>query len=122
MQLEDNKQVENPDKDNIANKFPGTPVAESVAAPLDAVCDAQKKLAQSAFEFMQDVAFQDEGKTSVVEFHLQRPVEGSSTPQDITLQVPILRIVPIPYIAVNDVQVDFDMEVSANNFSEDKKD
>lgn len=118
---EDNKQDTRPDKDNVASKLVEEPIADLVGAPLDAVCDAQKKLAQSAFEFMQEVAFQDEGKASVVEFHLQRPVEGSSTPQDETLQVPILSIVPIPYIGVNDVQVDFEMNVTTNEPSTENK-
>ena len=54
---DDNKQVTNPDKDNVANKFVGIPIAELVAAPLVAVCDSQKRLAQSAFEFIQEIGF-----------------------------------------------------------------
>mgnify|MGYP003530912434 FL=1 len=53
MADDNNKQVSNPGSDNVANKFVGIPIAELVAAPLVAVCDSQKKLAQSAFEFMQ---------------------------------------------------------------------
>ena len=104
---EDNKQVSNPDCDNVANKFAGIPIAELVAAPLDAICDSQKKLAQSAFEFMQDIGFNEDGKTRMVEFKLQRPIEGSTTPQDITVQAPFIGLVPLPNLLIDDVQVDF---------------
>ena len=40
----------------------------------------QKKLAQSAYEFMTEIGFNDEGKTRMVEFNLQRSIEGSPKP------------------------------------------
>ena len=46
---------------NVANKFAGIPIAELVAAPLVAVCDSQKKLAQSAYEFMTEIGFDENG-------------------------------------------------------------
>ena len=118
MAEDNNKQVGNPDKDNVANTFVGIPIAELVAAPLVAVCDSQKRLAQSAFEFMQEIDFTEDGETRMVESDFQRPIEGSPTPRDVTPQVPMLTIVPIPYIGINDVQVDFEMEVIANKSSE----
>lgn len=39
--------------------------------------------------------------------------DGSLTPQEETLKVPTLHIVPIPYIAIQNVQVDFQMEVTS---------
>ena len=117
---DDNKQVANPDKDNVANKFVDVPIAEQVAAPLVTVCDPQKRLAQSAFEFMQEIGFNEEGKPSMVEFNLQRPIEGSTTPQDVTVQVPFIGLVPLPNLLIDDVQVDFQMEVTATETSTEK--
>ena len=117
---DDNKQVANPDKDNVANKFVDVPIAEQVAAPLVTVCDPQKRLAQSAFEFMQEIGFNEEGKPSMVEFNLQRPIEGSTTPQDITVQAPFIGLVPLPNLLIDDVQVDFQMEVTATETSTEK--
>ena len=76
-----------------------------------------QKLAQSAFELMQEIGFTEDGETRMVESDFQRPIQSSPTPQDVTLQVPMLTIVPIPYIGINDVQVDFQMEVSATEKS-----
>ena len=120
MAEDNNKAVSNPDKDNVANKFVGIPIAELVAAPLVAVCDSQKRLAQSAFEFMQEIGFNEEGKTRMVEFNLQRPIEGSTTPQDITVQAPFIGLVPLPNLLIDDVQVDFQMEVTATETSTEK--
>ena len=117
---DNNKQVSNPDPNSVSNKFVGIPIAELVAAPLVAVCDSQKKLAQSAFEFMQEIGFNEDGKTRLVEFNLQRPIEGSATPQDITVQAPFIGLVPLPNLLIDDVQVDFQMEVTATETSTEK--
>lgn len=110
----------NQDPNNAANKFVGIPIEELVAAPLVAVCDSQKKLAQSAYEFMTEIGFNDEGKTRMVEFNLQRPIEGSTTPQDIKVQAPFIGLVPLPNLLIDDVQVDFQMEVTATETSTEK--
>ena len=120
MAEDNNKAVSNPGSDIVANKFAGIPIAELVAAPLVAVCDSQKRLAQSAFEFMQEIGFNEEGKTRMVEFNLQRPIEGSTTPQDITVQAPFIGLVPLPNLLIDDVQVDFQMEVTATESSTEK--
>lgn len=117
---EDKQQVTNPDPDSATNKFVGIPIADLVAAPLVAVSDSQKKLAQSAFEFMQEIGFNEEGKTRMVEFNLQRPIEGSTTPQDITVQAPFIGLVPLPNLLIDDVQVDFQMDVTATETSTEK--
>lgn len=117
---EDKQQVTNPDPDSATNKFVGIPIADLVAAPLVAVSDSQKRLAQSAFEFMQEIGFNEEGNTRMVEFNLQRPIEGSTTPQDITVQAPFIGLVPLPNLLIDDVQVDFQMEVTATETSTEK--
>ena len=110
----------NQDPNNAPNKFVGIPIEELVAAPLVAVCDSQKKLAQSAYEFMTEIGFNDEGKTRMVEFNLQRPIQGAPQPQDIKVQVPFLGLVPLPNLLINDVQVDFQTEVTTTETSEEK--
>ena len=117
---EENKQVTDHDPNSVSNKFVGIPIAELVAAPLVAVCDSQKKLAQSAYEFMTEIGFNDEGKTRMVEFNLQRPIEGSPKPQEIKVQAPFLGLVPLPNLLIDDVQIDFQMEVTATESSAEK--
>lgn len=111
---------ENNKQGNVAKKFVGIPIAELVSAPLVAVCDSQKRLAQSAFEFMQEIGFDEDGNTRVVNFNLQRPVTGSTTPQEIKVQAPFLGLIPLPNLLIDDVNVDFQMEVTATEMSTEK--
>lgn len=105
---------------NVSSKFVGIPIAELVAAPLVAVCDSQKRLAQSAFEYMKEIGFDENDKTRLLTFDLQRPIEGTTTPQNIKVQVPFLAMVPSPNLLIEDVQVDFQMEVTATETSTQK--
>lgn len=110
----------NQENDNVTNKFVGIPIAELVAAPLVAVCDSQKKLAQSSFEFMKEIGFDENGKTRLLEFNLQKPVEGTTSIQNIKVQAPFLGLVPLPNLLIDDVQVDFQLEVTATETSTQK--
>lgn len=117
---EDNKQDPSLDKDNVSSKVIGESLGDLVGAPLDAVCDSQKKLAQSAFEFMQEIDFNEDGKTRMVEFNFQRPIQGSPTLQDVTVYAPYIGLVPLPNLLIDDVQIDFQMEVTATETSTEK--
>ena len=79
-----------------------------------------QKLAQSAFELMQEIDFNEDGKSRMVEFSFQRPIQGSPTPQDVTVQAPFIGLVPLPNLLIDDVQVDFQMEVTATETSTEK--
>lgn len=105
---------------NVAGKFAGIPIAELIAAPLVAVCDSQKKLAKSAFEFMKEIGFDENGKTRMLNFNLQRPIAGTTTLQNIKVEAPFLGLVPLPNLLIDDVNVDFQMEVTATETSAEK--
>ena len=49
------------------------PRAELIAAPLTAACDSQKRLAQSAFEFMTEIGYADAEKQTprLLSFNLE---------------------------------------------------
>lgn len=64
--------------------------------------------------------FNDGGETRLVEFNLHRPIDGSPKPQDIKFQAPFIGLVPLPNPLVDDVQVDFQMDVTATEASTDK--
>lgn len=101
---------------NVSENFKGLPIAELIAAPLTAACDSQKRLAQSALEFMSEIGFEGTGEkkeAKLLKFNLQRPIEGSTTKQTIAVEAPYLGLVPIPALLVDDVQIDFQMEVTA---------
>lgn len=102
------------DDNNVSGKFSGLPIAELIAAPLTAACDSQKKLAQSAFEFMTEIGYQDvEQQTPrLLNFKLDRPVEGTTGTQQVEVRAPFLGLVPLPALLIDTVQIDFQMEVT----------
>lgn len=115
--------------ENVGKQFSGLPIAELVAAPLLAACDSQKRLAQSAFEFMTEIGFTKDGDDAnaklsprLLKFELERPVEGAMKPQSITVQAPFLGLVPLPSLLVDDVQIDFQMEVTTTETSKETND
>lgn len=103
-----------PNDNNAATKFSGLPIADLIAAPLTAACNSQKRLAQSAFEFMTEIGYLDPKAQTprLLEFTLERPVEGASAPQKLQVRAPFLGLVPLPALLIDDVQIDFQMEVT----------
>ncbi len=98
----------------VAKNFQGLPIAELIASPLRAACDSQKLLAQSAYEFMTQIGFTDKEATKarLLQFKLQRPIEGQTGSSEITVNAPFLGLVPIPALLIDDVQIDFQMEIT----------
>lgn len=110
--------------DNVSSKFSGLPIAELIAAPLTAACDSQKRLAQSAFEFMTEIGYSDVEKQTprLLSFQLERPVEGAADTQTVQVNAPFLGLVPLPTLLIDDVQVDFQMEVTTTETSKETSD
>ena len=78
-------------------------------------------MAEDNKENLQELGFNEEGKTRKVEFNLQRPIDGSTTPQDIIVQVPFIGLVLLPNLLIDDVLVDFEMNVTTNQTSTENK-
>jgi hypothetical protein len=101
-------------------------MADLIGAPLMASCDAQVKLANATADFIKVIGFMPpkDPKDSVgdvrnVLFRFDRPATsgnqitpGSPIPvETVDLQVPLLSVVKIPSLAINTVDITFDMEV-----------
>lgn len=100
----------------VSDTFRGLPMEDLIAAPLKAVCDSQKQLAKSTHEFMTQIGFDtdDKGNLSgprLLEYQLERPV-NDGTMAKVVVKAPLLTLVPIPALAVNEVNIDFQMEVT----------
>lgn len=107
--------------DSVGSKFQGLPIAELIAAPLRAACDSQKVLAQSAYEFMMQIGFVDGKVPRLLDFQLERPIEGetSGATSKVQVKAPFLGLVPIPSLLIDDVQIDFQMEVTDTTTSKE---
>ncbi|UPG90728.1 DUF2589 domain-containing protein [Luteibacter aegosomaticola] len=104
----------------IAEQFRGLPMGDLVGAPLIAACEAQVSLARATADFINKVGFEDDGegnlKTRTSAFHFSRPVqdaEGNWHDEKVEMSVPLLSIVKVPTLSVENVDITFDMEVKS---------
>lgn len=95
------------------------PFGNIIGGPLVACVEAQAQAARTSWEFIQNVGLYTEGdekKTVNVSFQF---IKDGHMAQ---LTVPLLTIVPIPYIAINSIDVNFKANISASAASTEKDD
>lgn len=101
-------------------------IADLIAAPLTAAAEAQQNLARSTVEFIQSVGIQqDETGREIarsLSFTVRAPGKESGVMNELSVQAPLLAIVPIPNLAVEEVSIDFQMEVTSAGKVEETSD
>ncbi|MBF4337221.1 DUF2589 domain-containing protein [Vibrio anguillarum] len=115
--------------ESMQNQFSGLPMESLIGTPLKAACDAQVMLAQSTVNFIRNVGFEGD-KTRTADFSYTRYVvtgkDGLGNDiidkEDIGLEVPVLSIVNIPSLMVDEVDITFDMEVKSAESSKETQD
>lgn len=88
------------------------PFGSIIGGPLTACIDAQAQAAQTTWEFIKQVGLQTdkEGNTRAITVIFEY-VQGG---RRMMLIVPLLTIVPIPYIAINEIEINFKAQISAS--------
>ncbi len=97
-----------------------------IGGPLNAVIRAQAQSAQTSVDFIKSVGFnaadaqQDPGKPTMVTFEYDKMVETkaqdgtiTTSPVPMKLSVPILTMLPIPFIRVEEVTIDFNAKINS---------
>ena len=102
--------------DSIASQFTGLPIETLISAPLVAAAEGQKSLAATTANFITEVGMDKDGKTKSVAFTYE---DGS---EHVELDVPLLSIINIPSLCVDTIDVEFQMEVSAQAASKSSTD
>lgn len=115
----------------VQDQFSGLDMGALIGGPLKAACDAQIMMAKATSDFIQNVGM-DAANTSgirkvrTVDFSFQRPSTAGDGKgigmEKVNLSVPLLSIVKIPALSVDDVNVTFDMEVKSSVSSESSAD
>ncbi len=109
----------------IAEQFAGLKMDELIGGPLSAAAEASTLLANSTADFINRVGFNRDGTVRTVAFsYQQRSIneDGTSNLEDMKVDVPMLAIVPIPNLQIDEVNVLFDMEVKQSEKSENSLD
>ncbi len=97
-----------------------------IGGPMLAVIKAQAQSAQTSVDFIKSVGFNapdaqtDPGKPTMVTFSYDKPVEIKDDQGKViievkpyTLTVPILTMLPVPYIRVEEVTIDFNAKINS---------
>ena len=112
LQVEDEKK--NTKESVPVGSFTGLPMDKLISAPLIVVSETQQQLTASTLDFYNKIAFEGDAETRCLEFDLKRPVaeRGDIGMQEVHVKAPFLGLVPIPSLLIDDVDVNFQMEVT----------
>lgn len=98
---------------NVAtNALKALPFGSMIGGPLKACIEAQAMAAQSTWQFIQEVGLTvnpETGEKSAVNVSFSFMQGGHM----VQLNVPLLTIVPIPYIAIHSIDINFKANISA---------
>ncbi|HAS47137.1 MAG TPA: hypothetical protein DCS93_42030 [Microscillaceae bacterium] len=118
----------------VTNNLTNVPLGYIVGAPLQSAVEAQSLAAEATVEFIRQVGFKpsdpnsdagliddisadtDLGSMRQVVFKYTR-TEGGTTDatETIELRMPILSIVPIPYLRIAEIETDFTLKITETN-------
>jgi hypothetical protein len=98
----------------VTSELQAIPFGSLIGGPLDAAIEAQGRAAMSSVNFIRAVGFNDDGSVNNVTFTAKK---GDV---DTTIEVPLLTIVPIPFIRIDEMTIDFKASISSAREAEDK--
>jgi hypothetical protein len=98
----------------ITKELSAIPFGSLIGGPLTAAVEAQAKAAYSSVEFINAVGFTDNREVVNVNFKYQ----GGRGADKQTLTVPLLTIVPIPFIRIDNMDIKFKASMSQSTGTE----
>lgn len=109
----------------IGQEFAGLNMEQLIGGPLSAAANANTLMAGTTANFINRVGFTGDGKLRTAAFGYQKRSQnedGTTNLEDMRVEVPLLSIVPIPNLQVDEVNITFDMEVKQSQRSENSAD
>lgn len=98
----------------VTSELQSLPFGALIGGPLDAAIEAQGRAAMSSVDFIRSVGFDKDGKVQNIDFKVTKGDDETE------INVPLLTIVPIPFIRIDDMTIDFKANISSCSESEDK--
>src|SRR5512143_3437479 len=100
----------------VVNELAAIPFGTLIGGPLTAAIEAQAKAALSTVEFIRAVGFHSEddqkNKKGDLVYVVFRYKNGASDDDLMELQVPLLTIVPIPFLRIENMDIHFKASLS----------
>lgn len=122
-----------PESNSINNSFIGLPIETLIGSPFIAAAKAQQDLSDTYVEGVWKLAYGTQEKDTVeknkpnintLNLSFDRPViseqDGTVSTQKFSVNAPILSLVPVPAFTMDEVVVDFEMEVKNSETSSKK--
>ncbi len=109
----------------IGDQFSWLDMQNLIGGPIRAAADASMQLADSTANFINKVGFDENGNTRKASFQFEKKSfneDGTTNEDEMKIDVPMLAIVPIPNLQVDEVNILFDMEVKESEKSESATD
>ena len=116
-------------QDDATKQLGALPFGNIIGGPLVAAIEAQAKAARSTVEYIKSVAYKPDSsgnpteELQTVRFTYQQKQQDPTTKElvlkETKLDVPLLTIVPIPYIRIDDMTIQFKAKISAETASQD---
>ncbi|MCR9244624.1 MAG: DUF2589 domain-containing protein [bacterium] len=114
---------------SYANRVLGSiPYGTLIGAPMTAAVEAQALAAQSTVDFIRSIGFETDGDDAEfgpvrqVQFSYKKRDTNDGTERDATLTVPLLTIVPIPFLRIDDMTIDFTSKITEEMLRTKKRD
>lgn len=98
------------------NALQAIPFSSMIGGPLKACIEAQAMAAKTTWDFIQEVGLNTDPKTKE-KTAVNVAFSFNQNGHLVQLNVPLLTIVPIPYIAINSVDINFKANISAASSS-----
>ncbi len=98
----------------VAGELQALPFGSLIGGPLDAAIEAQARAAMSSVNFIKQIGFKQDKSVETITFTAKKGKEVS------TITVPLLTIVPIPFIRIDEMTIDFKANITSATQSEDK--
>lgn len=116
---------------SMAQQFSGLPIKSLISAPLIAGAEANAKMAVTQTQFLLSTCFNVEGEGAAAKYDpiminmtltrsVVKPDGTAGDPVQTRFDLPLMTIMPLNSLAVDDVSVNFEMEVKSS-FSNDKE-
>lgn len=104
---------------NLVSDLNSLDFSNYIGGPLQAAVDAQNSAAMAVVNFIKEVGFVTDSTTTppttkinYVTFEYQKQLEGNQT-ASYTLSVPLLTIVPIPALRIEEMTIDFNAKLNS---------
>jgi hypothetical protein len=102
---------------DLTDQFQGLPIEDLMCAPILAAAKGQAALCDVYLDYLYKLAWKNgkkNGELQVLSFELERPVidsNGVHSKTTFSVEAPLISLVPIPSLAMEEVTVHFTMDV-----------